>query len=60
MAELQAEARAGLWNLFLRDRRWGAGLTNLEYAPLAELSAQASPAATAAASRGDTLTAPAN
>ena len=28
VAELQAEARAqGLWNLFLRDERWGAGLT---------------------------------
>jgi acyl-CoA dehydrogenase len=39
VAELQAEARArGLWNLFLPDRRWGAGLTNLEYAPLAEIS----------------------
>src|SRR6516165_11353284 len=39
VAELQAEARArGLWNLFLRDQRWGAGLTNLEYAPLAEIS----------------------
>ena len=39
VAELQAEARArGLWNLFLRDERWGAGLTNVEYAPLAEIS----------------------
>jgi acyl-CoA dehydrogenase len=39
VTELQAEARArGLWNLFLRDQRWGAGLTNLEYAPLAEIS----------------------
>jgi acyl-CoA dehydrogenase len=39
VAELQTEARArGLWNLFLGDRRWGAGLTNLEYAPLAEIS----------------------
>ncbi|MWB99309.1 acyl-CoA dehydrogenase family protein [Agromyces seonyuensis] len=34
--ELQAEARAaGLWNLFLPGER-GAGLTNLQYAPLAE------------------------
>src|SRR5580658_6866372 len=39
VAELQAEARArGLWNLFLRDQRWGPGLTNTEYAPLAEIS----------------------
>ncbi len=28
---------AGLWNLFLPDTRHGAGLSNLEYAPLAEL-----------------------
>jgi acyl-CoA dehydrogenase len=39
MRDLQREARArGLWNLFLPDARWGAGLTNLQYAPLAELS----------------------
>ncbi|WP_431936531.1 acyl-CoA dehydrogenase family protein [Micromonospora sp. RP3T] len=39
MAELTAEARArGLWNLFLPDARYGAGLTNLQYAPLAELT----------------------
>ncbi|MFN8201784.1 MAG: acyl-CoA dehydrogenase family protein [Solirubrobacteraceae bacterium] len=37
--ELKAEARRrGLWNLFLPDDRWGAGLTNLEYAPLAEIT----------------------
>ena len=36
--ELKAQARAeGLWNLFLPDDEFGAGLTNLEYAPLAEL-----------------------
>ncbi|HVB59821.1 MAG TPA: acyl-CoA dehydrogenase family protein [Ktedonobacteraceae bacterium] len=36
--ELKAKARAeGLWNLFLPDAEYGAGLTNLEYAPLAEL-----------------------
>jgi acyl-CoA dehydrogenase len=35
--ELKARARAeGLWNLFLPDAQRGAGLTNLEYAPLAE------------------------
>jgi alkylation response protein AidB-like acyl-CoA dehydrogenase len=34
---LKAKARAaGLWNLFLPDRDLGAGLTTLEYAPLAE------------------------
>jgi acyl-CoA dehydrogenase len=27
----------GLWNLFLPDEEYGAGLTNLEYAPLAEI-----------------------
>jgi len=37
--ELKAEARKrGLWNLFLTDPRHGAGLTNLQYAPLAELT----------------------
>lgn len=35
---LKARAReAGLWNLFLPDSARGAGLTNLEYAPLAEI-----------------------
>jgi acyl-CoA dehydrogenase len=38
MEDLKAEARRrGLWNLFLPDERHGAGLTNLEYAPLCEL-----------------------
>lgn len=36
--ELQARARAeGLWNLFLPGER-GAGLTNLQYAPIAEIT----------------------
>ena len=36
--ELKVKARAdGLWNLFLPHSEHGAGLTNLEYAPLAEL-----------------------
>ncbi|MEM6641108.1 MAG: acyl-CoA dehydrogenase family protein, partial [Pseudomonadota bacterium] len=35
--ELREKARAsGLWNLFLPESEYGAGLTNLEYAPLAE------------------------
>ena len=35
--DLKPKAReAGLWNLFLPDEEYGAGLTNLEYAPLAE------------------------
>ncbi len=38
LAELRAEAQArGLWNLFLPGEH-GAGLTNLQYAPLAEIT----------------------
>jgi acyl-CoA dehydrogenase len=38
MEELKEEARRrGLWNLFLPDPEHGPGLTNLEYAPLAEM-----------------------
>ena len=37
MEELKDQARqAGLWNLFLPESEFGAGLSNLEYAPLAE------------------------
>ena len=39
MEGLKAKARAaGLWNLFLPDREYGAGLSNVEYAPLAEIT----------------------
>lgn len=37
METLKREAQAeGLWNLFLPEPEYGAGLTNLEYAPVAE------------------------
>ena len=38
LAALKEKARsAGLWNLFLPDEEWGAGLSNTDYAPLAEI-----------------------
>jgi alkylation response protein AidB-like acyl-CoA dehydrogenase len=38
LEEIKAKAReAGLWNLFLPESNRGAGLTNLEYAPLCEV-----------------------
>jgi len=38
MEELKAKAKEiGLWNLFLPDEEYGAGLTNTEYAPLCEI-----------------------
>ena len=41
--ELKAIAKAeGLWNLFLPDEEYGAGLNNLEYAPLAEIMGRVS------------------
>jgi len=43
METLKAKARAaGLWNLFLPDREYGVGLTNVEYAPLAEITGRSS------------------
>jgi len=38
MEKLKTQARsAGLWNLFLPDSKHGSGLSNLDYAPLAEI-----------------------
>jgi acyl-CoA dehydrogenase len=38
MEDLKEEARArGLWNLFQPHEEWGPGLSNVEYAPLAEI-----------------------
>jgi len=43
MESLKGKARAaGLWNLFLPDAEHGAGLTNVEYAPVAEISGRSS------------------
>jgi acyl-CoA dehydrogenase len=42
MAELKRIAKdQGLWNLFLPDEEYGAGLSNTEYAPLAEIMGHA-------------------
>ncbi|HEX4480083.1 MAG TPA: acyl-CoA dehydrogenase family protein [Rudaea sp.] len=39
MESLKKKARdAGLWNLFLPDAKLGAGLSNLDYAPIAEIT----------------------
>jgi acyl-CoA dehydrogenase len=43
METLKAKAQAaGLWNLFLPDEEYGAGLSNVEYAPLAEITGRSS------------------
>jgi acyl-CoA dehydrogenase len=43
METLKAKARAaGLWNLFLPGREYGVGLSNVEYAPLAEITGRSS------------------
>jgi acyl-CoA dehydrogenase len=48
LAELKADARSrGLWNLFLPGEH-GAGLTNLQYAPLAEITGRSGHLAPAA------------
>ena len=39
MEELKTEAKSlGLWNLFLPDEEYGAGLNNRDYAPVAEIT----------------------
>ena len=54
MEELKKEARKrGLWNLFQPHKEWGPGLTNAEYAPLAEIIGRSS-----IASESCTCTAP--
>lgn len=46
VAALKDEARElGLWNLFLPDPRFGPGVSNVDYAPVAELTGTAMPLA---------------
>ncbi len=45
MKELRSEAKElGLWNLFLPDEEYGAGLTNNEYAAMCEYTGRSAPA----------------
>lgn len=38
VSAIKQKAKAqGLWNLFLPDDKWGPGLSNVDYAPLAEI-----------------------
>ena len=38
LQELKAKAKAeGLWNMFMHDERFGAGLSNFEFAPIMEI-----------------------
>ena len=38
LQELKAKAKAeGLWNMFMHDKRFGAGLSNFEFAPIMEI-----------------------
>ena len=43
LQELKAKAKAeGLWNMFMHDKRFGAGLSNFEFAPIMEILGRAS------------------
>ena len=55
MEDLKAKAKErGLWNLFLPESRRGAGLSNLDYAPLCEVMGRSpiAPEANSAVSSG--------
>ena len=51
--ELKKKAKSqGLWNFFLNESEHGAGLTNLEYAPLAEIKRPRTPVRGPQSTRG--------